>query len=62
MPISLLITLLAVFASVAVVSGSVASLALARTSPERRRLRNFTAPRARRRRSTSRSPMRPARR
>jgi len=45
MPISLLITLLAVFASVAVVSGSVASLALARTSPERRRLRNFTAPR-----------------
>jgi len=46
MPISLLITLLAVFASVAVVSGSVASLALARTSPERRRLRNFTTPRA----------------
>ena len=46
MPISLLITLLAVFASVAIVSGSVASLALARTSPERRRLRNFTAPRA----------------
>ncbi len=46
MPISLLITLLAVFASVAIVSGSVASLALARTSPERRRLRTFTAPRA----------------
>ena len=46
MPMSLLITLLAVFASVAIVSGSVASLALVRSSPERRRLRSFTAPRA----------------
>jgi len=45
MPISLMITLLAVFASVALVSGSVASLALTRTSPERKRLRTMTAPR-----------------
>ena len=43
MPISLLVTLLAVFATVALVSGSVASLALARNSPERRRLRNLTS-------------------
>jgi tight adherence protein C len=46
MPISLIVTLLAVFASVALVSGSVASLALARNSPERRRLRAMTTPRA----------------
>jgi tight adherence protein C len=45
MPISLVITLMAVFATVALVSGSVASLTLARTSPERKRLRNLTAPR-----------------
>jgi tight adherence protein C len=45
MPISLMITLLAVFASVALLSGSVASLALTRTSPERKRLRTMTAPR-----------------
>jgi tight adherence protein C len=45
MPISLMITLLAVFASVALLSGAVASLALTRTSPERKRLRTMTAPR-----------------
>jgi tight adherence protein C len=45
MPISLVVTLAAVFATVALLSGSVASLALARNVPERRRLRRLTAPR-----------------
>jgi tight adherence protein C len=45
MPISLLIVLTGVFASVALISGSVATLALARTAPERKRLRKLTAPR-----------------
>src|ERR1700730_6346595 len=45
MPIPLVITLVAVFATVALISGSVASLALARNAPERKRLRNLTAPR-----------------
>lgn len=45
MPISLLIVLTAVFASVALISGSVATLALARNAPERKRLRKLTAPR-----------------
>jgi tight adherence protein C len=45
MPISLVITLAAVFATVALVSGSVTSLALTRNTPERRRFRNLTAPR-----------------
>jgi tight adherence protein C len=45
MPISLVLTLVAVFASVALVSGAVASLALTRNAPERRRLRHMTAPR-----------------
>src|SRR5258708_3551205 len=45
MPISLAITLVAVFATVALVSGSVASLALARNAPERKRLRHLTTPR-----------------
>ena len=44
MPISLLIVLTGVFASVALISGSVATLALARNSPERKRLRKLTAP------------------
>jgi tight adherence protein C len=45
MPIPLVITLAAVFATVALVSGSVASLALTRNAPERKRLRSLTAPR-----------------
>jgi tight adherence protein C len=45
MPISLVITLAAVFATVALVSGSVTSLALTRNAPERKRLRNLTVPR-----------------
>jgi tight adherence protein C len=45
MPISLVLTLVAVFATVALVSGSLASLALTRNAPERRRLRHMTAPR-----------------
>ena len=45
MPISLLVTLAAVFATVALVSGSVLSLALSRNAPERRRLRTLTEPR-----------------
>src|ERR1700730_8008643 len=45
MPIPLVITLAAVFATVALVSGSVASLALTRNAPERKRLRSSTAPR-----------------
>ena len=46
MPISLAVTLVAVFATVALLSGSVASLALARTAPERKRLRHLTTPRS----------------
>ena len=46
MPISLVVTLVAVFATVALLSGSVVSLALARNAPERRRLRNLTSPKA----------------
>jgi tight adherence protein C len=46
MPISLVVTLVAVFATVALLSGSVVSLALARNAPERRRLRNLTTPKA----------------
>lgn len=42
MPIPVLITLVAVFATVALVSGSVVSLALTRNAPERRRLRHLT--------------------
>ena len=45
MPITLVVTLVAVFATVALVSGSVVSLALARSTPERRRLRHLTTPR-----------------
>jgi tight adherence protein C len=45
MPISVLIVLTAVFASVALISGSVATLALARNAPERKRLRKLTAQR-----------------
>lgn len=45
MPIPFVITLVAVFATVALVSGSLASAMLARTAPERRRLRKLTAPR-----------------
>jgi len=45
MPIPMLITLAAVFATVALVSGSVASLVLTRSTPERKRLRNMMAPR-----------------
>jgi tight adherence protein C len=45
MPISLIFTLVAVFATVALLSGSAVSLALARNAPERRRLRNLTSPR-----------------
>jgi tight adherence protein C len=41
----LIITLIAVFATVALVSGSLASMLLSRTAPERRRLRQFTGPR-----------------
>ncbi len=43
MSISLVVTLLAVFVTVALVSGSMASLALSHTSPERKRFRNLTA-------------------
>ena len=39
MPMELVITLAAVFASIALVSGSVASLVLSRTAPEVKRLR-----------------------
>ena len=46
MPISLVVTLVAVFATVALLSGSVVSLALARNAPERKRLRKLTAPKA----------------
>jgi len=46
MPISLAVTLLAVFATVALLSGTVVSLALSQTSPERRRLRDLTTPRS----------------
>src|SRR5437588_7580480 len=45
MPIPFVLTLVAVFATVALVSGSIASLALTRNAPERKRLRNLTAPR-----------------
>ena len=45
MPISLVLTLVAVFATVALVSGSVATLVLSRNAPERKRLRHMTAPR-----------------
>ncbi len=45
MPISLAVTLAAVFATVALMSGAVTSIALARNAPERKRLRNLTAPR-----------------
>jgi len=46
MTISLAVTLLAVFATVALLSGTAASLAFTQASPERRRLRNLTAPRS----------------
>jgi tight adherence protein C len=42
----LIITLIAVFATVALVSGALASTVLSRTAPERRRLRQFTGPHA----------------
>jgi tight adherence protein C len=45
MPISLVLTLVAVFATVALVSGSAAALVLSRNVPERKRLRHMTAPR-----------------
>ena len=45
MPIPLVLTLVAVFATVALLSGALASLALTRNAPERRRLRHMTAPR-----------------
>jgi tight adherence protein C len=45
MPIPFVLTLVAVFATVALVSGSLASVVLTRTAPERRRLRKLTAPR-----------------
>src|SRR3954451_9791780 len=44
MPISLLIVLTGVFASGALISGSVATLALARNAPERKRLRKLATP------------------
>jgi tight adherence protein C len=43
---ALIITLSAVFATVALVTGAVTSVALARHTPERKRLRQMTAPRA----------------
>jgi tight adherence protein C len=46
MPIALAVTLVAVFATVALLSGTVASLVFTQTSPERRRLRDLTAPRS----------------
>ncbi len=46
MPIPLLVTLAAVFATVALVSGSILSLALSRNAPERKRLRTLAAPRS----------------
>jgi tight adherence protein C len=46
MPISLVITLVGVFGTIALISGTLASLALTRNAPERRRLRRMTAPRA----------------
>ena len=46
MPISLTFTLVAVFATVALLSGSVVSLVFTQTSPERKRLRHLTTPRA----------------
>ena len=42
MPLDLIVTLAAVFISIALVSGSVASLVLSRTSPEVKRLRRVT--------------------
>src|SRR2546421_8699312 len=45
MPMPLVFTLTAVFATVALLSGALASLVLARNVPERKRLRNLTAPR-----------------
>ena len=45
MPIPLVLTLVAVFATVALFSGALASLVLTRNAPERRRLRHMTAPR-----------------
>ncbi len=42
MPLELIITLAAVFISIALVSGSVASLVLSRTAPEMKRLRHVT--------------------
>ncbi len=42
MPLDLIVTLAAVFISIALVSGSVASLVLSRTAPEIKRLRNVT--------------------
>jgi tight adherence protein C len=46
MTLPLAITLVAVFATVALLSGTVVSLAFTQTSPERRRLRELTAPRS----------------
>jgi tight adherence protein C len=46
MPIALAVTLIAVFATVALLSGTAVSLVFTQTSPERRRLRDFTAPRS----------------
>lgn len=46
MPLSFTITLVAVFATVALLSGSLVSLVFTQTSPERRRLRQLTTPRA----------------
>ena len=46
MRIDLVITVIAVFVSVALVSGSVASLALSLAAPERKRVRMLTAPRS----------------
>jgi tight adherence protein C len=45
MAISLVITLVGVFATVALVSGALASIALTRNAPERKRLRHMTTPR-----------------
>lgn len=46
MPISLVITLVGVFGTIALISGTLASLALTRNAPERKRLRRMTVPRA----------------
>lgn len=44
MPLDLIVTLTAVFISIALVAGSVASLVLSRTAPEVKRLRNVARP------------------